>query len=196
MLEWEQHDVMSSVFLFPQTPGLARPAGSFARDLSTFHRGCRGRPVIPLLVPTTSEESTSQIGGATVIAPRNLARALPYFAERASGDLIDADLWLEYECEPLPTVVQAARWIFRDEPLPELKRAAHSSLSCPNAGNRYCPAVPGSRSGAIFGWIKSSTKSEVDGTQSVSSAPFLSVTYTTEWARTGRASIGGASIAT
>ena len=90
-------------------------------DLANYHQASHERPVIPVLIPTQREES-EEVGSVHVVAPSNLAGWLRGL--EPSNSPIDADAWLTADYAPLPSVIQAARHIFANEPLPSVRRGA------------------------------------------------------------------------
>jgi hypothetical protein len=103
-------------------PSLAHldQAAAYARDLADYHEGCRGRLVTPVLVSTSAAASASLRNGVYTESPGTLAHRLLDVAE---GGRIDLKTWLQASYAPLPTLVGAAKKIFRHEPLPHVRRA-------------------------------------------------------------------------
>ena len=97
---------------------------AYARDLANYHQASHERPVIPVLIPTQREES-EEVGEIHVVAPRGLAG---WLQELGTSSSIDADVWLESDYAPLPSVIQAARHIFANEPLPSVRRAQSAGI--------------------------------------------------------------------
>jgi hypothetical protein len=98
----------------------------YIRDLHDYHSGSAGRPCAGMLVLAGAKEQAAvmrdgiPVGDATSI-PR-------YLMEFASDGTHDLGEWLHSEYEPLPTLVEAARRIFRDEPLPHVKTALSAGI--------------------------------------------------------------------
>lgn len=97
---------------------------AYARDLSEYHAASHGVPVHAILV----------LGGATVddqrsrtliLGPSQLANHL---IERSRPGSIELKGWLEAPYTPLPTLVAAARRIFKHEPLPNIRRALSEGI--------------------------------------------------------------------
>lgn len=93
---------------------------AYASDLSEFHEATHGRTVIPIVVLTGTTEIAEPDGDVIVTSGDGLAHYL--IDAYAPGD-IDLSTWLHAPYTPLPTLVAAARRIFRDEPLPHVRRA-------------------------------------------------------------------------
>lgn len=94
---------------------------AYARDLSDYHSACRNRRVEPVLVLAGASHLRTDVDGATVVGADELPFALRDLA--GHGTPIDIDDWLRGSYAPLPTLIDAARSVFRDEPLPAIRRA-------------------------------------------------------------------------
>jgi Uncharacterized conserved protein (DUF2075) len=97
-------------------------AESYARDIGDYHRESHGHPVIPILILTRASQVAVDFDPVVITGSDELAH---YLLESATPGEIDLTTWLHAPYEPLPTLVAAARRIFRDEPLPHV-HAAHS----------------------------------------------------------------------
>ncbi|MEO0407339.1 MAG: DNA/RNA helicase domain-containing protein [Cyanobacteria bacterium P01_A01_bin.135] len=101
-------------------------AVAYARDLADYHRGCRDRPVIPILVPTRGQGEPPGADTPLVLYPENIPS---YLQSLPTGKPdIDPEAWVQADYAPLPTVIQAARQIFQHEPLPDIKRARSARI--------------------------------------------------------------------
>lgn len=100
-------------------------AAAYARDLAEYHAASHGRTVVPILVLVAAKGHAEVRHGVTVTGPDALARYLDRAAEEG---VIDLRAWLESPYEPLPTLVAAARRIFRNEPLPHVRRARSAGV--------------------------------------------------------------------
>ena len=98
----------------------------YARDLLDYHSECRNRVVKPFLVLPNRPGRCEDVDDACVIGADNLPRVLRAFA--GPDGQIPVDDWVEGEYVPIPTLVEAARRIFRDEPLPAIKRAESAGI--------------------------------------------------------------------
>jgi hypothetical protein len=100
---------------------------AYARDLRNYHRECEERSVHAVLVPTRARTYLGQECGVHVVGPDGLD-ALIAQLDRAHEvpplDPIPVDRFLEPGAYwPLPTIVSAARHLFRHRALPRIKRA-------------------------------------------------------------------------
>ena len=94
---------------------------AYARDLSEYHSACRDRRVEPVLVLAGAAGLRTEVDGTAVVGPDDLPFALRDLAGK--GDPVDVDAWLRGSYAPLPSLVEAARRVFLDEPLPAIRRA-------------------------------------------------------------------------
>lgn len=100
---------------------------AYARDLENYHEASHGHTVLPVLVPTKKDGEVECLFDVTVVPPRRIAE---FFAGLPVSNEPEIHLptWLASDYSPLPTLVEAARRIFRDEPLPQIKRAASAGV--------------------------------------------------------------------
>lgn len=101
-------------------------AAAYARDLAEYHRASHLRLVTPILVPTRCTEPQAHSSQVQVLPPFALADYLSQIP--AQPDPIDPLVWVQSVYAPLPTVIQAARSIFQQEPLPDIKRARSANI--------------------------------------------------------------------
>jgi len=98
--------------------------GAYARDLAAYHSACASVPVIPLLVPTDGPASAKLIDGVWVVGPEGVHDFLLRLKNEYPNIGVDPIAFLREDAySPLPTIVQAARQLFLQQPLPRIKRA-------------------------------------------------------------------------
>lgn len=102
---------------------------AYARDLAAYHAASRDNPVYPVLVLTQLAQPIAPVDGISVSGPRDLSDQIVRFAQRGAGPAIDMARWLEADYAPLPSLVSAARTIFRHEPLPSIRRAQSAGIA-------------------------------------------------------------------
>jgi hypothetical protein len=96
----------------------------YARDLAAYHSACADRPVLPVVVPSDGPALVQEKDGVSIIGPHGVARFLLDHAAVHKGPPIRPDDFLNEDAyAPLPTIVQAARSIYEQRPLPFIKRA-------------------------------------------------------------------------
>ena len=92
----------------------------YARDLSEYHEASHGRSVQPILVMRDVPAIAGRRGGTPITDPDGIG---PLLEQYASEGPIDLEAWLNSAYVPLPTLIAAARRIFRHETLPHIRRA-------------------------------------------------------------------------
>jgi hypothetical protein len=98
----------------------------YLRDLTDYHAGSHGLDGLALLVLESGPpEFAKEVDGVTAVGPLALHRYL--FAAHTTGK-VDLDEWLDSPYRPLPTLVDAARRIFRNEPLPHVHTAESAGI--------------------------------------------------------------------
>jgi hypothetical protein len=112
VLEFKQDSALSRAYL--------DQALAYARDLSEYHSKSHHVAIDAHLVPTKSRDLNIERDGVRITSPNKLAAELDQIGE---GESIPISEWLEGEYAPLPSLIQAARMIFRNERLPSIKRA-------------------------------------------------------------------------
>ncbi len=96
----------------------------YARDLAAYHSACADRSVLPVVVPSDGPALVQEKDGVSIIGPHGVAQFLLDHAAVHKGPPIRPDDFLNEDAyAPLPTIVQAARSIYEQRPLPFIKRA-------------------------------------------------------------------------
>lgn len=118
------------VFEFKQKSSLSiadlDQVAAYARDLAEYHSASAQNPVAAILVPTRyTKESTSR-NAVQIINPTEISTYLETLTETLPE--IEVNTWINSDYTPLPTVIQAARSIFQNEPLPSIKRARSAGI--------------------------------------------------------------------
>jgi len=116
VLEFKRHDTVESSAL--------DQVDAYARDLSEYHKESHGAVVEPILVCTRAESLTAD-SHVSVADPEGLAALV---IKKSSPGTRDLRIWLDSAYEPLPFLVDAARMIFQNEPLPVIRRALASGI--------------------------------------------------------------------
>jgi Uncharacterized conserved protein (DUF2075) len=98
---------------------------AYARDLIEYHQASHHRLVTPLLVPTRR----SQASTAGILNPAEIASFLEQLQpDSALNPGLDPQAWVQSGYAPLPSVIQAARSIFEQEPLPDIRSARSAGI--------------------------------------------------------------------
>jgi hypothetical protein len=94
---------------------------AYARDLVDYHAASHDLVPRPMLVLTGAPPGFARVHDEVVLtAPEGLHHYL-FDAYEPGG--VNLDTWVHAAYHPLPSLVEAARRIFRHEPLPHVKRA-------------------------------------------------------------------------
>jgi hypothetical protein len=101
---------------------------SYVRDLEDYHSGCRGRTLIPVLIPIGMDRNAHERAGVHVVPPRGLGTLIRRLASRGNGGRANAQAWVDAPYEALPSLVEAARLLFERKPLPNIRRAASARI--------------------------------------------------------------------
>lgn len=118
------------VFEFKQksTPSTADidQVAAYARDLAEYHSESSRNPVTAILVPTRTFKENRRHNKVEIINPSNIATHLESLEETSPE--INPEAWINADYSPLPTVIQAARQIFQNESLPNIKSAQSAGI--------------------------------------------------------------------
>src|SRR4051794_6458587 len=86
---------------------------AYARDLADYHEASHGRIVSPILVMAGAGPGFArELDGTAITSPEQLHAYLLAVGDEAQSDLLG---WLDAPYRPLPTLVEAARRLFRDD---------------------------------------------------------------------------------
>jgi hypothetical protein len=100
---------------------------AYSRDLAEYHTESHGREVLPVLVLVTGKAADRELETVHIVTPASLAAKIDELAGR--GNQIELVRWLASSYAPLPALVEAARRVFRDEPLPAIRRAESAGVN-------------------------------------------------------------------
>lgn len=101
---------------------------AYARDLRCYHRECADRPVVPILVPTRAQGYVQELDGIHVAGPDALDQLIAKIGATHGGATIDRARFLSEDAyRPLPTLVEAARELFKTGSLRPIHRARAST---------------------------------------------------------------------
>lgn len=101
---------------------------AYARDLRHYHALSHEREVVPALVPLRYEGRRSNYDGVEVVPAAEVGAFIEEISEVRRGEPIDGQRWADAQYAPLPGLVEAARDIFHDRPLPYIKRAQSAGI--------------------------------------------------------------------
>lgn len=118
VFEFKQKSVLSTADL--------DQVAAYVRDLAEYHQASAHNPVTAILIPTRYTKENTTRNAVQILNPTQISTYLETLAEIQPE--IDADRWVDSSYEPLPTVIDAARRIFQQEPLPSIKRAQSARI--------------------------------------------------------------------
>ncbi len=99
---------------------------AYARDLTEYHQASAHNPVTAILIPTRYTKENTIRNTVHILNSTQIATILETLIETQPE--IEVDRWVNSVYEPLPTVIDAARRIFQQEPLPSIKRAQSAKI--------------------------------------------------------------------
>lgn len=100
----------------------------YVRELEDYHEGCRGKTLIPVLVPIGFQENDRTERDVQIVSPKGLARIIREVSKRSRTSTPNSSAWVKARYEPLPALVEAAKLIFKREPLPQIRTAESSKI--------------------------------------------------------------------
>jgi DUF2075 family protein len=101
---------------------------AYARDINHYHAASHEHPVIPILLLTKARSLHQKRDQVEIVSPDKLVSCIGENSPPTDQDLIDANQWLRADYAPLPSLVAAARTLFRREPLPQIRRALSAGI--------------------------------------------------------------------
>lgn len=107
-------------------PGHVDQAKAYAADLKDYHSESHDLPVDPVLVYTDRPGIQAIEDGIRVVGPDRLPETLRDL-DGFEGKQ-DAERWVRGTYAPLPSLISAAKRIFRDESLPNIRRAESAGI--------------------------------------------------------------------
>jgi len=100
----------------------------YLRDLSEYHVGCREKTIIPVLVPLGFQDPPREEHGVRIVAPKDLVKIIKAEAAHQRTHPPDTPGWVGAAFEPLPALVEAARLLFENQPLPRIRTAEAENI--------------------------------------------------------------------
>jgi len=114
-----------------------RQVEDYALDLRDFHSGCRGVPILPLVVATEFEGKSEEVNygpvdstwAATSCGPLDLAARIESFRRQIahSGPSLSWKEWVDAPYRPTPTILQAAEHLFAGHDVREIRSSSASA---------------------------------------------------------------------
>lgn len=101
---------------------------AYARDLSSYQAASHNRNVIPVLVKTLSDAEPVECSQVWITGASGLGRCIERTGVAGKPWASISD-WIDSPYAPLPSLVRAARMIFKHEPLPRIKQAESAGVA-------------------------------------------------------------------
>lgn len=99
---------------------------AYARDIADYHSNARDKEIHPVLVLTRAKGLNKKLDNVFIASPDNLSHLLSsIIMEDSSGNICD---FLSGDYSPLPTLISAARLLFENTPLPQIRRAESAGI--------------------------------------------------------------------
>ncbi|WP_052661459.1 DUF2075 domain-containing protein [Clostridium aceticum] len=99
---------------------------AYGRDIKSYHQISHNKNITALLMPTKTKGKLSKIGPVTICSPDRIGEIIDGLS--ADGIHYDPEEWLNSGYEPLPTLVQAAKKLYKRKPLPAIRRANSAGI--------------------------------------------------------------------
>lgn len=107
-------------------------AAAYGRDLRCYHRDCADRDVVPVLVPTRASGIVGIESGVHIVGPDAIDSLIKSVSK--PGPALDRSRFLDEQAyRPLPTLIEAARELFRSGQLRRIHRAHAATDPAVNA---------------------------------------------------------------
>jgi len=100
---------------------------AYVRDLSNYHSRSHGHKIVPILVLTKTEDLNETRDDVIIISPKYISTTIQKNTDISNGDIV-FDKWVESEYSPLPSLISAARIIFNNQKLPQIRRAQSAGI--------------------------------------------------------------------
>lgn len=114
----------------------------YALDLKNFHRGSHRLPIVPILIATEARCAPEQIqfaedkvSGPVCVGRSGLYGLLTTLSRRTASNTIDRELWETSGYQPTPTIIEAARALYKNHDVADIARsdAGAKNLQATNA---------------------------------------------------------------
>jgi len=98
---------------------------AYARDLAEYHEASHSLEIQPVLVLTKGASHLDKVDAVVEVSPDRLAEHLE---KLYTPGAVELGPWLDASYRPLPQLIEAARRIFQNEPLPHVRRAESAGV--------------------------------------------------------------------
>ncbi len=101
---------------------------AYGRDLAEYHGGSHNLKVNRILSLDGTTLEPQLANDVWIVGGKRLSRCLDHLADDPPCKAPDIEQWVRSDYSPLPTLVKAARRIFAEEPLPQIRRASSAGI--------------------------------------------------------------------
>jgi hypothetical protein len=101
---------------------------AYARDIKNYHSESHDLSVHPILVLNKFKKKSDYDFKINICGSNSISNTISENASENHGKVIDINRWLSAEYEPLPSLVTAARYVFQNDKLPNIRRASAKLL--------------------------------------------------------------------
>lgn len=101
---------------------------AYARDLQNYHALSHDYHIVPFLFLTKSMSLLEKCENVLIISPDMLTKSILQNTSAEIESHIDPLAWLNADYAPLPSLISAARSIFNNQALPQIRRALSAGI--------------------------------------------------------------------
>lgn len=108
---------------YPQSSDIDQ-ASAYGRDLKNYHSCCHDIPVKVVLIPTRSKGVFDEQPNVTICSPDRLDKWVAELTGQGTPKIKIDDFLDDASYQPMPSLIKAARELFKNSPLPRIKTAS------------------------------------------------------------------------
>lgn len=101
---------------------------AYARDIQNYHAQSHYYRVIPFLLLTKAKSRFEEWEKVLILSPDTLVKGILDQNISSDQSYIEPTAWIVADYDPLPSLIDAARIIFNNEPLPHIRRALSAGI--------------------------------------------------------------------
>lgn len=101
---------------------------AYSRDLKNYQAASHDNPIYTFLILTLAKNLQEADDQVQIISADNLENAIKNLPDSEQYSKIDVQKWIAADYDPLPSLISAARLIFKNEPLPSIHRALSAGI--------------------------------------------------------------------
>jgi len=101
---------------------------AYARDIKNYHSESHEYDVYPILVLNKYIEKLDDKFTIDICDSKSIFQTISKITVNESSYVIDPEKWVNAAYDPLPSLVKAARYVFQNEDLPNIRRATSAGI--------------------------------------------------------------------